>query len=218
MPAIFAALPASSTCSELTHLNMVDAQKKVLRREAGERRAALFGRSGNAGTALRDMFMKTIPLPPLDVQKIGPVVSGFWPMGEEIDTRPLLLRLHDLGYRCCLPVVAGKGKPLVFRRWTPETKLAHDRFGVQAPPPGAIEAVPELLIVPLLAFDRAGWRLGYGAGFYDYTLGALRRGGKPLAVGVGFAGQEVKSVPHDDFDQRLDWIVTEREAFKTAGL
>jgi len=195
---------------------MIEERKKALRREAAERRAALFGRAGNAGTALRDLFLKRIPLPPPDVQKLGAVISGFWPMDEEIDTRPLMLRLHDLGYRCCLPAVAGKAKPLVFRRWTPETRLLPDRFGVVAPGPGTIEAVPDILIVPLLAFDRAGWRLGYGAGFYDYTLTALRKSGKALAVGVGFAGQEVKSVPHDDFDQQVDWIVTEREAFKTA--
>lgn len=196
---------------------MVEARKKTLRREAAERRAALFARAGNAGTALRDIFMKNIPLPPLDARKLGPAISGFWPMGGEIDTRPLLSRLHDLGYRCCLPAVAGKGKPLIFRRWTPETEMAPDRFGVQAPPPGSVEVVPELLIVPLLAFDRAGWRLGYGAGFYDRTLGALRKAGKALAVGVGFAGQEVESVPHDEHDARVDWVVTEREAFKTAG-
>ena len=195
---------------------MIDAEKKALRLRAAERRAELFGRAGDAGAKLRDLFMKNIPLPPPDMRKLGPAISGFWPMGEEIDTRPLLLRLHDLGYRCCLPAVVGKGKPLAFRRWTPETKLAPDRFGVQAPAPGTVEVAPAILIVPLLAFDRQGWRLGYGAGFYDLTLKGLREGGTVLAVGVGFAGQEVKSVPHDDFDARVDWIVTEREAFRTA--
>jgi 5-formyltetrahydrofolate cyclo-ligase len=189
---------------------MIDTEKRALRRKASERRAALFGRAAEAGAALREMFLKHVPLP-----EAGAAVSGFWPMGEEIDTRPLLLGLDKLGYRCCLPVVAGKGKPLFFRRWTPETRLVPERFGVLVPPPEAPVVVPELLIVPLLAFDRRGWRLGYGAGFYDLTLNALRRAPRPpLAVGVAFAGQEVDSVPHNEYDARVDWIVTEREAFR----
>jgi len=189
---------------------MIDTEKRSLRRKASERRAELFGRAGDAGAALRDLFLEAVTLP-----EKGAAVSAFWPMGEEIDTRPLLVRLHELGYRCCLPVVAGKGKPLAFRRWTPETRLVPERFGVMVPPPEAPAVVPELLIVPLLAFDRRGWRLGYGAGFYDLTLNMLRRGPRPpLAVGVAFAGQEVDSVPHNEYDARVDWIVTEREAFR----
>ncbi|MGQ0676310.1 MAG: 5-formyltetrahydrofolate cyclo-ligase [Rhodospirillales bacterium] len=195
---------------------MIEAEKKTLRRQAAERRAELFGRAGAAGGALRDLFLRHIALPGKNA-----AVSGFWPMGEEIDTRPLLLALDAMGYRCCLPAVVGKGKPLAFRRWTPATRLEPGGFGVSVPPADAPEAapelVPELVIVPLLAFDRRGWRLGYGAGFYDLTLRALRRAGHAkLAVGVGFAGQEVASVPHDERDEKLDWIVTEREAFKTA--
>ena len=189
---------------------MIDTEKKALRREAAERRSRIVARAGDAGALLRDMFLKRVPLPPM-----GAVVAGFWPMGDEIDTRPLLYRLNELGYRCCLPVVVARGEALKFLRWTPETRMAPGGFGVSVPA-GTPEAVPELLIVPLLAFDRRGWRLGYGGGFYDRTLAALRATGRPLAVGVAFAAQEVPSVPHGERDARVDWIVTEREAFPAA--
>lgn len=195
----------------------IDEQKKAMRLEATERRGRLSRETPHAGEALRRQFLAAVPLP-----APGLVVSAFWPMGDEIDTRPLLTALHEKGYRCCLPVVVKRGLALKFRCWTPGMELVPGGFGVSVPPEAAGERVPDLLIVPLLAFDRRGYRLGYGAGFYDRTLAALRAagkpsGGRPLAVGVGFAGQEVPAVPHDLSDARVDWIVTEREAFKTAG-
>ena len=190
---------------------MTDLDKKALRRQAAERRAQLFAEAGDAGAKLRDVFLRSISFP-----RKGAAVSGFWPMGDEIDTRPLLRRVHELGYRCCLPVVVQKGQALKFRHWTPSTRLAPGGFGVFVPA-DTPEVTPELLIVPLLAFDRQGWRLGYGGGFYDRTLAALRQSAKPLAVGVAFAGQEVPAVPHGAGDARVDWIVTERAAFRVTG-
>lgn len=191
-------------------LATIDDRKKELRRDMMQRRVALFrALPDGGGTALRDRFLAAIPLPPK-----GAVVSAFWPMGEEINVRPLLDAMHERRYRCCLPVVVKRGLPLVFREWTPQTMLVAGGFGVSVPPPASAELVPDLLIVPLLAFDRTGHRLGYGAGFYDRSLAKLRASGNPLAVGVAFAGQEVPGVPHDDSDARLDWIVTEGEAFR----
>jgi len=191
----------------------LDAAKKALRAEAGARRGVLARAAGaGVGDALRDRFLAAIALPPE-----GAVVSAFWPMGDEIDTRPLLHRLHARGYRCGLPVTVIRGLPLLFRGWTPDTAMVPGGFGTSVPPPEAGEVTPALLIVPLLAFDRAGYRLGYGGGFYDRTLAALRATGSPVAVGVGYAGQEIGQVPIHANDARLDWIVTERAAFRVGG-
>jgi 5-formyltetrahydrofolate cyclo-ligase len=92
--------------------------------------------------------------------------------------------------------------------------LVRGSFRVMTPPPTALEIVPRLLLVPLLAFDRAGYRLGYGGGFYDRTIAKLRAAGETLAIGVTFATLEVPAVPRDETDQPLDWIVTEREAIR----
>ena len=93
--------------------------------------------------------------------------------------------------------------------------MAAGAFGIPAPPPEAAEVVPEVLLVPLLAFDRAGHRVGWGAGFYDRTLETLRAARAIIAIGVAFAVQEVDFVPHGPHDQPLDWIVTEAEAIRT---
>jgi len=193
---------------------MIEEEKKALRRIAGERRAALARDAGPGhGDALAAHFLAAIPLPPP-----GAAVSAFWSMGAEIDLRPLLRRLDARGYRCCLPVTVKRGLPLVFRHWTPATRLVDGGFGTSIPPADAPVVVPDVLAVPLLAFDRQGYRLGYGGGFYDRTLAELRAKGTPLAVGVGFAGQEVDRVPRADYDQRLDWMVTEREAFQVGAV
>jgi 5-formyltetrahydrofolate cyclo-ligase len=122
------------------------------------------------------------------------------------------VELHRRGHPVGLPVIVGKGRPLMFRRWQPDAQLVPGEFRVMTPPPSAPEVIPKLLLVPLLAFDRAGYRLGYGGGFYDRTIAALRAAGDAVAVGVALAAQEVASVPRDDTDQPLDWIVTDLEA------
>ena len=150
----------------------------------------------------------------------GAMVSGFWPMGEEIDVKPLLAQLHASGHAIGLPVVVKKGEPLIFRQWHPGMPLVSGGFGTEVPPPGAPEVEPRVLIVPLLAFDGEGYRLGYGGGFYDRTLDRLRTGSAadPLAVGVAFSAQHAARVPRDGFDQPLDWIVTEKAAHHFASV
>jgi 5-formyltetrahydrofolate cyclo-ligase len=157
---------------------------------------------------VRDNFLGAVEVP------AGIPVSAYWPLEEEFDPRPLFTALHRRGHPIGLPVILGKGQPLLFRRWEPATDLVRGPFRVMTPPPTAPEIVPQLLLVPLLAFDRAGYRLGYGGGFYDRTIAKLRAGGEALAVGVTFAALEVPAVPRDDTDQPLDWIVTEREAIR----
>ena len=142
----------------------------------------------------------------------GCVVSAYWPIGSEIDPRPLMRHLHEHGHPIALPAVVGKGRPLVFRAWRPGDTLQPAGFGTREPVDDTPELEPRALIVPLLAFDRAGYRLGYGGGFYDRTLSLLRRGGGILAIGTAYAVQEVAEVPHGSDDRPLDWIVTEAEA------
>lgn len=136
------------------------------------------------------------------------VVSGFMAIGEEIDPAPLMAELQRQGHSLALPVMVGKGKPLIFRRWRPGEPLVERLWGIREPGPSAAEVRPDVLLVPLLAFDRCGRRLGYGGGFYDRTLARLRASTTILAVGLAFACQEVDAVPALDYDERLDWILT----------
>jgi len=190
----------------------LDEIKRAARRGAKDARRAAAEACADAGPRLAERFVKDIPLPEMAA------ISGFWPMDEEIDTLPLLTALHEAGHRLCLPVLRGPGQTLLFRAWAPRDDLVPAGFGTREPAAGQAELVPEVLIVPLLAFDRDGFRLGYGGGFYDRTLQDLRSGGGALAVGVGYAGQLCEAVPRDVFDQRLDWVVTERDSIQFAEL
>ena len=140
------------------------------------------------------------------------VVSGFWPIKEEIDIRPLLIEFSNEGCQLCLPVVQGKGLPLVFRAWRPGDPLEAGVFGTLQPSARREVMEPDALIVPLLACDEEGWRLGYGGGFYDRTIAGLRAKKTVTAVGVGFNDQLVPQVPHGPSDQRLDWLLTDKRA------
>jgi 5-formyltetrahydrofolate cyclo-ligase len=144
------------------------------------------------------------------------IVAGYWPIGTELDVRHTLSHLDLIGFGCALPVVVAKGEPLAFRTWTPQTPMERSGLGILAPAATVPEVDPDVLLVPLLAFDRAGYRLGYGAGFYDRTLERLRRSKRVTAIGIGFAGQEVGSVPRDRYDQPLDWLVTENFVIRIA--
>ena len=185
--------------------------KAELRRDAAAAREEAYRLNPTAGAALRVHFDEVIAVQP------GAAVSGYWPLEGELDIRPILRHLHDLGHDIGLPVVIGKNQPLMFRRWNPGAELVKGRFNVHTPPPEAPEVIPQVLLVPLLAFDPDGYRLGYGGGFYDRTLEKLRSLAHALAIGVAYAAQEVPFVPRGPFDQPLDWIVTERAAFRFNG-
>ncbi len=141
-------------------------------------------------------------------------VGGYWPLGSELDVRPALLHFKQAGCAVALPVSGPRGTALVFRDWEPALPMAAGRYGIQEPDASRALVQPAVLLVPLLAFDRSGQRLGYGAGYYDRTLDALRARGPVVAVGVAFAAQEVAAVPCGPHDERLDWIVTERETLR----
>lgn len=135
-------------------------------------------------------------------------VSAFRSFGDELNTGPLLARLAADGYRLALPVMQGKAKPLLFRAWAPGDPMRTVQWGIEEPLTTSPAIVPDILLVPLLAFDRHGYRLGYGGGYYDRTLSALRASRPVVAVGLAFSEQEVDAVPHLDYDERLDWVLT----------
>jgi 5-formyltetrahydrofolate cyclo-ligase len=140
----------------------------------------------------------------------GPrIVSGYLPIRTEIDPRPAMGRLHEGGARLCVPVIEGPGRPLRFREWRPDSALEPGPFGAAVPTDGEW-LTPDALIVPLLAFDRRMFRLGYGGGFYDRTLAGLREGGPVRAIGLAYGAQEVEAVPVEATDIPLDAVATER--------
>ncbi|MSP50397.1 MAG: 5-formyltetrahydrofolate cyclo-ligase [Alphaproteobacteria bacterium] len=178
--------------------------KRRLRAEAIERRKRLADPS--AGPKLAQSVRRLGPF------RAGAAVSGFYPMPPEIDVLPTLAWFAGRGHKVALPVVVGRKQPLIFRAWSPGTPIERGGLGIPFPSAESPEIVPEILMVPLLAFDRRGFRLGYGGGYYDRTLADLRARGPVLAIGVGFAFQEVEAVPDAPDDQPVDAIATESGA------
>jgi 5-formyltetrahydrofolate cyclo-ligase len=186
--------------------------KKALRAAAKAARAAAFRRHGSgaaAALAAHGIGFAGVPVPA--------VVSGFLAIGEEIDPLALLERLRGEGYRLALPVMEGKGKPLLFRSWTPGEGLAATTWGIREPLPDAPAVEPDVVLGPLLAFDADGYRLGYGGGFYDRTLARLRALKPVVSIGLAYDEQRVDAVPHLDYDQRLDWVLTPSGPLKCIG-
>ncbi|MBO6667843.1 5-formyltetrahydrofolate cyclo-ligase [Parvibaculum sp.] len=187
---------------------MSAALKNAARAAARERRdAAHAAIGGEAASLIADHFMKTFSLAPRSC------IAGYAAMGSEADPAVLLTRLDDAGYVCALPRIEERHAPLVFRRWRPGEALGPGLHGTREPFSSAAVCVPDLVLVPLLAFDGRGRRLGYGGGYYDRTLQVLRRENrKLLAVGVAFSAQEAQDLAEEEFDERLDWVVTEKGA------
>jgi 5-formyltetrahydrofolate cyclo-ligase len=153
------------------------------------------------------------------VSKLNPVVAGYFPFKSEIDPRPLMRFLRAKGANLCLPRTPTKGhsdQALTFHLCDPDDPehLEKSAWGVMEPKATRPQVRPDLVLVPLIAFDRAGNRLGQGQGHYDRTLAALRASGPVIAVGVAYGVQEVEHIPAEPHDQRLDWIITEIEAYR----
>ena len=153
--------------------------------------------------AARDHFMASRLL-----TGVG-VVAGYCPIRTEIDVFPLMTELHRAGHRIVVPVIEAAGLPLRFVEWWPGVAMQDGPFGARVPV-DTQELAPDLVIAPLVGFDRAGWRLGYGGGFYDRSLEGLRAGRRVRAFGCAYSAQEVEAVPVESTDQRLDGIVTEQ--------
>ena len=190
-------------------LDEIAAAKRQARRAAEQRRSAAHAEQGPDAAA----YLAARGLAFVGPRPAG-AVSGFTAFRTEIDVIPLLARLAGDGWATALPVVAADGAPLSFRRWTPGEPTVPGRFGIPVPHAASAELLPDVLLVPMLAFDRAGFRLGYGGGFYDRTVECLRQLKPVVAIGIAYAAQEVAAVPRGRYDQPLDWIVTEVGAFQ----
>jgi 5-formyltetrahydrofolate cyclo-ligase len=183
-----------------------DLQIKAQLRRAGQaRRDALHAEIRKAAAEIIAARAFPLAIAP------GMIASGFMPLKSEINPLPLMRKLTDAGARLALPVVAGRGKPLIMRSWQWGEPLVPGVWGIREPPPTAPELQPDILLVPLLAFDRRGHRIGYGAGYYDLTIAQLRAKKPIAAVGIAFAAQEVEIVPRTAFDAQLDLVLTESE-------
>ena len=142
------------------------------------------------------------------------MVSGFMPYRSEIDVTGLLAVLADKGQTTCLPIVTGNAQPLIFRAWQPGDKTEAGAWNIPVPLSSSPLVEPDIMLVPLLSFDEAGFRLGYGGGFYDRTISGLRKSKTLITIGVAYSAQQVAKVPTDEHDQQLDWILTEEGAIK----
>ena len=182
-------------------------RKATLRLEARNRRKGLLTQHPEADWMAADRAGEMLAA--LGVTRAG-TIALYKALGAELDPRPLGDLLAKQGWRLALPAVETPDEPLVFRGWKPGERLAPDLSGLPAPLASATELKPDLIIVPLLAFDRAGGRLGQGGGHYDRTLAALRDEARPPpAVGFAYSGQEVARLPRESHDQALDGILTE---------
>jgi 5-formyltetrahydrofolate cyclo-ligase len=136
------------------------------------------------------------------------IIASYWPVKSEVDVRPLLSYFYKRGHTCALPAVVAKNKPLIFREWCPGDLLISGIYNILTPDEKAPLITPTVLFIPVLGFDRQGHRLGRGEGYYDRTLEKLRAQHQIIAIGVAFDCQEVDSIPHEAFDQSMNYIIT----------
>ncbi|CDP52908.1 MAG: 5-formyltetrahydrofolate cyclo-ligase [Devosia nanyangense] len=180
----------------------IEEAKASLRSKAHVQRAAIgHDVRVDAGKAVAAHFFEGIVLDP------GAVVAAYWPIRDELDCQPIILRLMDSGQPVCLPVVLGDELPLELRLWQDGSPLYEAGFGTLAPEESAPKVEPDVILMPLLGFDKHGTRLGYGGGYYDRTLAAMNK--RPKLIGLAFAAQEYPEIPRQEHDVPLDAVVTE---------
>ncbi len=193
--------------------DLINQQKQQMRehskkvRDKYHKQINATGVNSNVLTKFNNNFLNNV-----DVS--NKILSGFIPIGSEINILTLLNSFKKLNPTVCMPLVVKKNNPLEFRKWQQGNKLENESFGTKAPLKTAEQLTPTIIITPLLAFDKLGYRLGYGGGFYDRTIASLRQRIPVLAVGVAYSCQLVDKVPIDNFDQVLDLIITEGKVYK----
>jgi 5-formyltetrahydrofolate cyclo-ligase len=201
----------------MTECILTAAHQSISDQKAQLRAATLAQRDAMAAEA-RQRAAEVVAARPFPVAVApGTIVSGFMPLKSEINPLPLMKRLAEAGAKLALPAIAGRGRPLTMRAYAFGDDFARGQWGIREPKPEQPEVFPDVLIVPLACFDRAGHRIGYGAGYYDMTIHRLRAMKKVVAVGVAFALQEVARVPATERDERLDLVVTESETIDFRG-
>jgi 5-formyltetrahydrofolate cyclo-ligase len=177
-----------------------------------ELRAAALARRDALCEAQRQAAAQALAARPFPIElESGVVIAGYAPMRSEFDPRPLLQALAARGAQIALPAIVGRDQPLSFRVWSSGAPLIRGPLGILEPSAEAALVTPDILLVPLAAFDRAGHRIGYGGGYYDRSLEELRRSGPKCAIGIGFAVQEIPAIPALAHDARLDLVLTEAE-------
>lgn len=177
--------------------------KRSLRNEALARRDALDADYRQHAAEAIASLPFPVPVPK------GTIVSGFFPMKTELSLLPLMRALEKNGAQIALPRIVGRGNPLSMRAWKFGDPLVPGQWGIREPAPEAKEVAPDILLVPFAAFDRRGYRVGYGAGYYDMTIAGLKAKKKVVTVGFGFEAQEVGECPVEAHDQKLDFLITE---------
>ena len=187
-------------------------QKAELRAAAIAAREALT--DGHRAAAAQIIAQRGLPI------EIKPsvVVAGYSPIRGEVDPAPLMQRLAAEGARLSLPVITARGQGLRVRSWSADDRLMRGALGILEPSPAAAEITPEIVLVPLAAFDKLGHRIGYGAGHYDRTLVQLRKSRPITAIGLAFGVQEVEAVPALEHDVALDYVLTESRVFDFRSL
>jgi 5-formyltetrahydrofolate cyclo-ligase len=186
--------------------------KATLRQSALARRDAM--PAAERAAAVEAVTQRPFPVPVMR----GMIVSGYSPMKSEFNPVPLMRKLADAGAGLALPVTPKRGNPLIMRAWAFGDELASGVWGIREPKPEAREVFPDVMLVPLAAFDRSGHRIGYGAGYYDMTIARIRAMKPVVAIGIAFAVQEIGKVPATSFDQQLDLVLTEKETIDLRDL
>jgi 5-formyltetrahydrofolate cyclo-ligase len=195
----------------MSSVSFIDEEKAIVRRDALTRRNAL-------PAELRAQAAEAIAARPFPIPVApGAIVSGFMPLKSEINPLPLMRKLASAGAKLALPVIDARGKPLILRAFTFGDALNSGQWGIREPKPEAPEVAPDIMLVPLLAFDRTGHRVGYGAGYYDRTIAKFRAMKTVVAVGIAYAAQEIEAVPITERDARLDLVLTERDVIDLRG-
>lgn len=183
-------------------------------RSKADLRTAALARRDALSDKKRDAAAKAVAKRGLPIEIApGAIVSGYSPIRGEIDPAPLMRKLAAEGVLLALPAIVARGKSLAFRAWSPDDRLMLGPLGIPEPSPAAAEVVPDIMLVPLAAFDRLGHRIGYGGGYYDYTLAHLRKAKAITGIGLGFAVQEIEAVPALSHDVALDYVLTETRVF-----
>jgi len=190
----------------------LELEKKEFRQLAKAARVRAAAVRADAAEALARNVRQVLGLP------LSRVVSGYIPIGDEIDVGPLMSDLSADGAVYVLPVVVAKDAALVFRHWRPGVPLEDGPWNTQHPGPDSAEAIPDVMLVPMLAFDGDGYRIGWGGGFYDRTIATLKSQRPTLVIGVAYSGQRVDALPRGDHDQPLDWVVTDEGSLEISGV
>lgn len=190
---------------------MTDVKTELRRRSLARRDLVTPQEAHEAATAVATRGLKLVETIARDARLAAPTVSVYWPIRSELNTRPLIDALAAKGFGIVLPVMHKVRFPLVFRAFAPGDDLVKGPFGLSEPAGDKPALDPDILFAPLAAFDRKGFRLGYGGGIYDATLGELRAKKKIVAIGLAFSCQETDRAPTEPHDQRLDYVMTERD-------